>query len=419
MQSLLVFTLTALGTPDFRPASVAPVALEDLVRFSDVIVLGHVERVSRVARTEPSIWAPKEGEAYWDTWEHLREIQNEMPVAALVVDRVLSGPADLKRVHYLACGTWMCDSTGATEGERGLYFLSECDVPSLLPGFLGAIGEVTSGAPFYLVSHAGRGRMTSDEETGPTRVRCWDDVVLGEELLAASGHHGRYRFIHFVPLDLLEAAVRKFVSAQLPSFHVTGPSRGPSAPAWQLWVWTDGVLAGHVDDRWLEPRKAQDSVDALVKAFEMERFLDLPPTFGTAKRTDLAIVIEQHTMATRHRVVIGEDVLEAEDAQSEELARALRVYIAARTLLMDAEASGDWAEPIDAAVLEVDHDLQTVVLDKGQEDGARVGYTFHVYRGKKYKGTVLVTEVRETTCSARIADVKSPIAVGDSATTVL
>lgn len=74
---------------------------------------------------------------------------------------------------------------------------------------------------------------------------------------------------------------------------------------------------------------------------------------------------------------------------------------------------------IDAVVLEVNHTLGVVVLNKGLQDGVRVGYHFDVYLGTKYKGFVLVEDAQEATCSARILNEASEIATGDSAATEL
>ena len=76
-------------------------------------------------------------------------------------------------------------------------------------------------------------------------------------------------------------------------------------------------------------------------------------------------------------------------------------------------------EPIDAQVLRVDRALGSVVLDKGLSDGVRVGNTFDVYLGARYKGMVRVESVQDATCTARILVEKGEIASGDSATTML
>jgi uncharacterized protein DUF6438 len=101
----------------------------------------------------------------------------------------------------------------------------------------------------------------------------------------------------------------------------------------------------------------------------------------------------------------------------------IEVFALADMIELVAHRNG-WAQReelalIDAVVLEVDHELQIIVLDKGLKDGARVGYLLDVYLDSKYKGIVQVEEVQETTCLARILSEKNAIAVGDSATTSL
>ena len=75
--------------------------------------------------------------------------------------------------------------------------------------------------------------------------------------------------------------------------------------------------------------------------------------------------------------------------------------------------------PIDAVVLDVNQKLGLVVLDKGKRDGVQIGYVFDVYLGSTYRGQVRVTDARERMSSGIILSEKSPIARGDSASTML
>lgn len=74
---------------------------------------------------------------------------------------------------------------------------------------------------------------------------------------------------------------------------------------------------------------------------------------------------------------------------------------------------------IDAVVIDVRPELELVVLDKGKQDGVKVGYSFTVYLGTIFKGIVHITDVQEGTSTGSIRSTKAPILRGDSATTVL
>jgi hypothetical protein len=84
------------------------------------------------------------------------------------------------------------------------------------------------------------------------------------------------------------------------------------------------------------------------------------------------------------------------------------------------DASSVFAQPkIDANVLDVNPDLNLVVLNKGQKDGVKPGYTFSVYRGSEYKGEVRIQDVQESMSSGLIKQARAAINRGDSATTRL
>jgi len=76
---------------------------------------------------------------------------------------------------------------------------------------------------------------------------------------------------------------------------------------------------------------------------------------------------------------------------------------------------------IDAAVLTVDADENLVWLNVGSNDGVKRGFTFHVYRGSRYKGDVRVENVEDDFCAAVVimAAESTVMAQGDRATTIL
>ena len=78
---------------------------------------------------------------------------------------------------------------------------------------------------------------------------------------------------------------------------------------------------------------------------------------------------------------------------------------------------------LEASVLSSRTDLDPglVMLNKGKADGVKRGWTFHIYRGGRYKGQVRVEDVQDKFCSAVVVGLHQgePITTGDMATTVL
>lgn len=75
--------------------------------------------------------------------------------------------------------------------------------------------------------------------------------------------------------------------------------------------------------------------------------------------------------------------------------------------------------PIVAAVLEADDEARLVVLDKGLQDGVKIGYVFDIYLNSTYKGQVYIYNANETLSFGRIVIERICIAKGDLATTAL
>lgn len=323
--------------------SVSEISLENLVRHADLMVIGRIERVDRIVRSEPPVERLEKGELDWATWEYRLERMNELSIAELVVERVVEGPADLRSVRFLNLRMGVCDITSAKPGDRGLYFLEEDRIERTLPGFVGSIRAVTNGAALHRIMHVGRGGMPFVGEPTLPRVECWDDVVLPDALVKASTHAPRSRFIHHVPLDLLESEVRAHVARQLPFVRVSAPERGPRAEAWSLSVWGDGVVdAWRYGERLTELSVATnlEMPLALSRRIEEERFLALPERLGITADRARSIEIDVRTDTQRKRVVIGE-LPSTPDTADGDLSRALRIYGDVRALFDDPLASDD------------------------------------------------------------------------------
>jgi hypothetical protein len=340
---MLPFLVTLALAAPVAPLKIGPIALEELVRSADVVVVGRVRRIADVPRPA-SARAPRAPGAERDLLDGAIAAAQRLPIAEIEVERVLEGPADLRRAHFLVLQAWGCDVTGAEVGERGLYALTEIDADGALAGFAAPLAPVLDGERLHAVTHWGRGRMRRTADEIEARVECWTGgVTLPPELAAASRRAGSDPTVQSVALDALEARVRRFARQQLPQFRVRAPARGERA-AWTLSIWGDGVLAADVEG---DPRGARtlparpEVVPALVEAFTRERFADLPPEVGRAGTDAGAFVLEQRTEARRASVTIAGLDLGAAERPSPELARALRLYAALRDLLPDERASDD------------------------------------------------------------------------------
>lgn len=79
--------------------------------------------------------------------------------------------------------------------------------------------------------------------------------------------------------------------------------------------------------------------------------------------------------------------------------------------------------PIDATVAFVDHKTAPglVQLNKGKDDGVKLGYVFDVWQGSTYKGQVKVDAVYKNSCAGTVVNPKpgALIAAGDNASTRL
>jgi|SRR5688572_11048274 len=119
-----------------------------------------------------------------------------------------------------------------------------------------------------------------------------------------------------------------------------------------------------------------------------------------------AKALEREAAALRHQVADLE-------AQVEVLLRLAELPPGTRLTVCPAYPQ------IDGLILEVDSDRKLVVLDKGQNDGVKVGYVFDVYLASTYKGQVRIQDVQESTSTGMILNEMNAIASGDSATTGL
>ena len=153
-RSALLLALIAL--PAASPVKVATISFEELVRKADAIVVGTVERVA---------------------------VAGETRGARLRVEETLAGEP-VEALAFVACGTWTCDITTATLGERVLLFLRRPSAEQDSPGRSGpgspadraALARELQAGALRFVCHSGRGRMPVHASEAGVHVQAYGDI---------------------------------------------------------------------------------------------------------------------------------------------------------------------------------------------------------------------------------------------------
>jgi hypothetical protein len=269
-----LMSVLALGSVR-SPASpkVASITLEDLVRFSDVVVVGKVEREAPILRTNA---AERQSPDAFD------EVPNEVRIAEIKVSRVLKGPAPLDTVLYLATPTWTCDVTTANVGESALFFLSGSAGDKVIDDLLRAdIHSVFPQGEAMRLMWAGRGRMP----LGPRGVTYWTDVIMPEDCPDVDGPEPKYStFIRSVSLTWISDAILKAVEEQR-RLWLRASVADVREGAWDLELTRDrhGRVVVHEPSGDRERKFVLDSESGmgLLRALRRIRTDAIPETIGT------------------------------------------------------------------------------------------------------------------------------------------
>ena len=209
MVRMLIPLLALLGGA--HRAEVASIELENLVRLSDLVVVGQVIDVRTVSRGIP-----------------------DLPIAEVRVDTVLKGSPETSRALFVAAGSWTCDTTEAVRGERGLFFLRREPEKEQLRR---AVEDAFGPGELLRVQWSGRGRMPLRDVDGRAFATYWTDVVMPRDLENIPGPQREYEsFIRSAPLDQLGRRIATFVEAQAePWLRFSLEARsGEPAKAWSI-----------------------------------------------------------------------------------------------------------------------------------------------------------------------------------------
>lgn len=137
------FALSLVFLSTVVHAKVATVSLHELVRLSDIILVGEVERV---------------------------EVKAGVKVARVRSSQFIKGHAECP-IAFVAEATWTCDISTAVPGEPVLLYLKSVGQPksrTMKGQDLGAVQAACKreGVQLYVLSHSGRGRIRLSLERG-------------------------------------------------------------------------------------------------------------------------------------------------------------------------------------------------------------------------------------------------------------
>jgi hypothetical protein len=137
--------LTAILVAPTLHAKVMPIALSELVKESDAIVIGRVIKLTNF---------------------------DDVRIAELDVIQTIKGDSQLTCLHYWASPTWACDTSTANENETVLLLLSRAEKRLLSdasdfvkrhPASAKSLRNHLQNSPLFSITGSGGGRMVITE----------------------------------------------------------------------------------------------------------------------------------------------------------------------------------------------------------------------------------------------------------------
>lgn len=191
-----------LASAPLAPVKVGSTTLSEMVCVSDVVV---------VARVRASAPVPVNPLAR----ERLELFGRSLEIGQLEVETWLKGSPTEQPLVVVNQGTWTCDITGASVGERALYFLRREEPESAYQPHLVGYTERFGERPLHNVVHSGRGQMGLRTVAGRELATVWlGDVELPKGAPQEAGPEPEYAFISSLPLEWLKQQVAAEMQAQ-------------------------------------------------------------------------------------------------------------------------------------------------------------------------------------------------------------
>ncbi len=229
---LAIVLLAASGSAS---AEVAEIPFGKLVVLADEILVGRVLLVLDV---------PVE------TTDEVDDDPQTVPLALVQALEWLKGEPRPRFFWVWGYGTWICDVTHFTAGERALLFLDRGGVADLVtPASFDRLRKATRGEPIRRVAWSGRGRMPLLSIAGRAHAGIWSgEIRLPSALETLPGHDPRYAaFRRFVPLDALRTTIRRQVA------ELERPRKGTEGLVFQA---LRRLCDVYIDTRWEEAHQA-------------------------------------------------------------------------------------------------------------------------------------------------------------------
>jgi len=265
---LLALALAAGSGAVPVPTGVSRTTLWELWDRSDFVVLGRVEKIVSLRREVPlSSFSRISSNDLWRLDPHV-------PVAEVSVSRVFRGPPATQSLLYLACSTWICDTTQANPGEEALFFLRRTDVLAGAGPTFDAELATTFGAREVLsVNLAGRGRMPLRVVDGRTHVDYWEDVVPPGNVTTTEGPEPeRASFVRSMDLDDVSRTLDGYRQLRdSPILTAQALRRSTEEQSWDLHVAEDG------SSRVIVHGPAESMDRPCVPSRDRERFFRMEP----------------------------------------------------------------------------------------------------------------------------------------------
>ena len=254
------------------------VDLAELVRSSNRIVLGRVERVEHVERPPPD---RKIDERFMTHAEKRWKDVSSVPLAELKIEQPFKGRPVVQSLWFYARLRSGGGTREAAPGERLLLFLGE-PIHYIPFGreFRDRVHELTGD---YRVEEVALDGSVSIDPTDEPAAHCAAGIALPQPLakLAVSDEHGTR-----VAWKVFETELSQILARQLPIIHAFDSLHGD----WELFVYGDRRCVVVTASPASESRRAFDLASeryaSLWEMFGTERFRELPESMGRGSPDD-------------------------------------------------------------------------------------------------------------------------------------
>lgn len=176
-------------------AKVAPAPFKEVIKDSDIIVLGKVTKVM---------------ECYQNTFF------DNLKLAEFEVTQIIKGKPELRLLHFWASPTWACDISSAQDGQILLLMLDQSEeMLSVTSNFssenqilVNHLREYLQGRPTFSIAYNGGGRMIIEKNL----IERNNHTIYPQYLKVMERRPTRYSYDVFYNFDQVMSYVNRQVS---------------------------------------------------------------------------------------------------------------------------------------------------------------------------------------------------------------